>query len=87
MFANRATWARLTKGGIPPLFVLRPKPGEFTPPNIGDEYHIKDLNNKFEVLRAKQLYQQKNLGTEDECVTLLAKCAQEGERLANVGHV
>ena len=38
MFLRKLSWAQLTKDGIPPLFVLRPLAGGFTPPNLGDEY-------------------------------------------------
>jgi len=73
MFLRKLSWAQLTKGGIPPLFVLRPLAGGFTPPNLGDEYPAPDPANKMVVMRARQMYEQRRIATRPEVEVALAK--------------
>ncbi len=73
MFQRRPSWAQLTKGGVPPLVVLRPLTGGFTPPTVGDDYPAPDLNDKFQVTRARQMYEQRRIGTQAELERALAK--------------
>jgi hypothetical protein len=63
MFYRRPTWAQLTRSGVPPLYVLRPVAGGGTPSNLGDEYPAPDPNNKLQMTRARQLYEQRRVGT------------------------
>lgn len=72
MFMRRTPWAQLTRSEVPPLFVLRPH-GNFTPPTVGDEYEIKDATNKVELMRVRQLYEQKRIGTLDELKLVLGR--------------
>lgn len=73
MFLRRLSWAQLTRSGVPPLFVLRPVRGGFTPPNVGDEYPAPDPVEKFQMTRARQMYQQRRVGTHEELDVALAK--------------
>ena len=75
MFLRKLTWAQLTKGGVPPLFVLRPLPGGFTPPEVGAEYPAPDPVDKFQLTRARQMYEQRRIGTRLELEVALAKSA------------
>ena len=61
-FFRRSNWAQLTRDGVPPLYVLRPVSGGGTPPNLGDEYPAPDPNNKLQMMRARQLYEQRRIG-------------------------
>lgn len=72
MFYRRPTWAQLTQSGIPPLYVLRPL-GGFTPPATGDEYTVQDPTDKFQVMRARQLYEQRRIGAWPDLELTLAK--------------
>jgi hypothetical protein len=63
MFLRKLSWAQLTKGGVPPLFVLRPLHGGFTPPEVGAEYPAPDATDKFQMTRARQMYEQRRIGT------------------------
>ena len=71
MFLRRLTWAQMTKGGVPPLFVLRPS--NFTPPNFGDEYPAPESDNKVQMTRARQMYEQRRVGTKAELELAIAK--------------
>ena len=71
MFLRKLSWAQLTKGGVPPLFVLRPLPGGFTPPDIGAEYPAPA--DKGQMLRARQLYEQRRIGTQAQLEVARAK--------------
>lgn len=73
MFYRRPEWAQLIRNGVPPLFVLRPLAGGFTPPNLGDLYPAPDVNDKFQMMRARQMYQQRRVGTRPELEVALAK--------------
>jgi hypothetical protein len=73
MFYRRPNWAQLTRDGVPPLFVLRPLSGGFTPPNTGDEYPAPDPSNKFQMARARQMYEQRRTGTWPELELALRK--------------
>ena len=75
MFLRKLSWAQLTKGGVPPLFVLRPLPGGFTPPDVGAEYPAPDPVDKFQLTRARQMYEQRRIGTRLELEVALAKSA------------
>lgn len=77
MLNGRISWARVTAQGIPPLFVIRPRGGGFTPPNIGDEYPAPNPADKRETQRARQMYEQKHIGTEQETVRLLSRIETE----------
>ena len=72
MILRRESWARLTRGLVPPLYVLRPLQG-FTPSDIGDEYPAPDATNKVQLTRARQLYEQRRIGTQGEVERVLAK--------------
>ena len=73
MFLRKLSWAQLTKGGVPPLFVLRPLPGGFMPPAVGAEYPAPDPVDKFQLTRARQMYEQRRIGTRLELEVALAK--------------
>jgi len=73
MFLRKLSWAQLTKGGVPPMFVLRPLRGGFTPPNIGDPFPSPDPMDKYGLARARQLYEQRRIGTEAELDLALSK--------------
>jgi hypothetical protein len=60
---RRPNWAQLIRGGVPPLYVLRPVPGGGTPPNLGDEYPAPDPSNKVQMMRARQYYEQRRIGS------------------------
>ena len=62
MFYRRPHWAQLIRTGVPPLYVLRPVAGGFTPPTLGDEYPAPDPTNKFQMMRARQMYEQRRIG-------------------------
>jgi len=72
MMLRRESWARLTRGRVPPLFVLRPLQG-FTSSDIGDEYSAPDAANKVQLTRARQLYEQRRIGTRDEADRVLSR--------------
>jgi hypothetical protein len=74
MFLRRLPWAQLVKGGVPPLFVLRPL-ANFTPPTLGAEYPAPVQTDKFQMLRARQLYEQRRVGTKAELDVVVAKAA------------
>jgi hypothetical protein len=73
MFLRRPEWAQLIRNGVPPLFVLRPLGGGFTPPNVGDLYPAPDPTDKFQMMRARQMYQQRRVGTRAELGAAMAK--------------
>jgi hypothetical protein len=75
MMLRRESWARLTRGGVPPLYVLRPVQG-FTPSDIGDEYPAPAATNKVQLMRARQLYEQRRIGTQPEAERTLSKLPQ-----------
>ena len=77
MFRRRPSWAQLTKSGVPPLFVLRPLAVGFTPPNVGDEYPAPDPNDKLRLARARQMYEQRRIGTRAELERALAKLPKQ----------
>ena len=62
-FYRRPHWAQLTRDGVPPLYVLRPVPGGGTPSNLGDEFPAPDPSNKVQMMRARQYYEQRRIGT------------------------
>ena len=72
MFYRRPTWAQLTRDGIPSLYVLRPL-GGFTPPALGDESTVQDPTDKFQLMRARQMYEQRRIGTWPDRELVLAK--------------
>jgi len=72
MMLRRESWARLTKGLVPRLYVLRPLQG-FTPSDIGDEYPAPDAANKVQLTRARQLYEQRRIGTREEVERALSR--------------
>ena len=74
MFHRRPNWAQLTRDGMPPLYVLRPLAGGFTPPTSGDEYPAPEPD-KFQMTRARQMYEQRRIGTRPELEVALAKSA------------
>jgi len=73
MFLRKLSWAQLTKDGIPPLFVLRPLAGGFTPPNLGDEYPAPNPVDKLAIMRCRQMYDQRRIGTRPQLEVTLAK--------------
>ncbi len=73
MFHGRPQWAQLIREAVPPLFVLRPLAGGFTPPAMGDQYPAPDPNDKFQMARARQMYQQRRIGARPELELALAK--------------
>ncbi len=73
MFHRRPPWAQLIRNGVPSLFVLRPLAGGFTPPGIGDEYPVPNLTDKFQTARARQMYEQRRIGTWPELEIALAR--------------
>ena len=73
MFRRRPQWPQLIRNGVPSLFVLRPRAGGFTPPAIGDEYPAPDPADKFQMARARQMYEQRRIGTLPELELTLAK--------------
>ena len=72
MILRRESWARLTRGRVPPLFVLRPLKG-FTSTDIGDEYPAPDATNKVQLTRTRQLYEQRRIGTREEVERALSR--------------
>jgi hypothetical protein len=72
MMLRRESWARLTRGRVPQLFVVRPLRG-FTPSDIGDEYPAPDATNKVQLTRARQLYEQRRIGTREEVDRAISK--------------
>ena len=82
MFHRRPEWAQLIRNGVPPLFVLRPMTGGFTPPDVGDLYPAPDANDKFQMARARQMYQQRRIGTGTELEVALAKSGAAAARSA-----
>jgi len=77
MLYRRLNWAQLIRPGVPPLFVLRPMAGGFTPPNTGDEYPAPDPSNKFQMMRARQLYEQLRIGPQTDLELALARSGQQ----------
>ena len=77
MFLRKLSWAQLTKSGVPPLFVLRPLPGGFTPSEIGAEYPAPDPLDKLQMTRARQMYEQRRVGTRQQVEVALAKSGVE----------
>ncbi len=73
MFHRRPQWAQLIRNGVPPLYVLRPLAGGFTPPVTGDEYPAPESTDKFQMARARQMYEQRRIGTWPELELALAK--------------
>lgn len=71
MFYNRISWARLTKGGVPSLYVLRPLAG-CTPSEIGDEYPVPNPNDKVQMMRARRMYEQRRIGERPEVERVLS---------------
>jgi hypothetical protein len=63
MLYHRPNWAQLIRNGVPSLYVLRPLAGGWTPPKTGDEYPAPDPANKFQMMRARQMYDQRRIGT------------------------
>ena len=80
MFYRRPNWAQLIREGVPSLYVLRPLAGGFTPPNTGDEYPAPESTDKFQMARARQMYEQRRIGTWPELELALAK---SGRRTMN----
>ena len=81
MMLRRESWARLTRGRVPPLFVVRPLKG-FTSTDIGDEYPAPDATNKVQLTRTRQLYEQRRIGTREEVERALSRLPkQESARL------
>jgi len=62
-FYRRPNWAQLIRDGVPPLYVLRPVPGGGTPSSLGDEFPAPDPSNKLQMMRARQYYEQRRVGT------------------------
>lgn len=74
MRTRHLTWAQVTKSGVLPLFVLRPHPGGFTPPNVGDEYPTPDPANRVQMTRTRQMYEQgRRIGTQEDLEILTGK--------------
>ena len=73
MFHRRPQWAQLIRNGVPPLYVLRPLAGGFTPSAAGDEYPIPQSTDKFQMARARQMYEQRRIGTWPELELALAR--------------
>ncbi|HZT29252.1 MAG TPA: hypothetical protein VFA33_05180 [Bryobacteraceae bacterium] len=76
-FYRRPNWAQLTKDGVPPLYVLRPLSGGWTPPNVGDEYPAPDPANKFQMMRARQMYEQRRVGPWPDLEIALLKSGRQ----------
>ncbi|MGA2602204.1 MAG: hypothetical protein ABSH09_35000 [Bryobacteraceae bacterium] len=76
MFFRRLSWAQLVRSGVPPLFVLRPAVGGCTPPNVGDAYPAPDSNNQVEMMRARQMYEQRRIGESPELERTLAQLSR-----------
>lgn len=68
---RQLTWAQLTRGGIPPLFVTRPKQ-PFTG-TLGEEITLSDATPRTLITRARQLYEQKRIGTAAQLDLMLRK--------------
>ena len=77
MLYRRLNWAQLIRTGVPPLYVLRPLAGGFTPPNTGDEYPAPDASNKFQMMRARQLYEQRRIGPQADLELALARSGRQ----------
>src|SRR5690242_8125346 len=73
MFHRRPEWVQLVRYGTPELFVLRPLAGGFTPPDIGDPYPPPEPSDKNQMQRARQMYQQRRIGTKQELDLFLAR--------------
>jgi hypothetical protein len=78
-FYRRPNWAQLTRDGVPPLYVLRPVSGGGTPPNLGDEYPAPDPNNKVQMMRARQFYEQRRVGTWPDLELALLRSGRQPE--------
>jgi hypothetical protein len=77
MLYRRPNWAQLIRTGVPPLYVLHPLAGGFTPPNTGDEYPAPDFSNKFQMMRARQLYEQRRIGPQGDLELALARSGRQ----------
>ena len=73
MFYRRPNWAQLIREGVPSLYVLRPLAGGFTPANTGDDYPAPEATDKFQMARARQMYEQRRIGTWPELEIALVK--------------
>jgi hypothetical protein len=72
MQIRRLSWAQLTRGGVPLLFVLRPM-GGLDPPAVGTEYPAPGPSDRFAMTRARQWYEQRRIGTREELDRASAK--------------
>jgi len=77
MLYRRLNWAQFIRTGVPPLFVVRPLAGGFTPPKTGDEYPAPDPSNKFQMMRARQLYEQRRIGPQTDLELALARSGRQ----------
>lgn len=59
MNLRRLSWAQYSRGGVPPLFWIRPLSGALKPPKYGAPYPHPE--NKVELTRARQLYEQNHI--------------------------
>ncbi len=85
MMLRRLSWARLTRSGIPPLFVLRPW-GKLTPPEVGEEYPAPEPANKVQITRARQLYEQRRICTKEEIDNVVAAARRRPVKEKKNGH-
>jgi hypothetical protein len=74
MYLRKLSWAQLTRDGVPPLFVLRPMGGA-NPPVVGTQHPVPDPSNRLAMTRARQLYEQRRIGTRDQLGAIAAKAA------------
>lgn len=72
MLRRRASWAQFIRAGLPILFVLRPLAG-YTPDAIGDVYPVTDETDKVEMMHARQMYEQRRIGSEGELDIVVSK--------------
>ena len=77
MLYRRPNWAQLIRTGVPPLYVLRPLAGGWTPPNAGDEYPAPDPTDKFQMMRARQMYEQRRIGPRADLELALARSGRQ----------
>jgi len=82
-FYRRPNWAQLTRHGVPPLYVRRPVSGGGTPPNLGDEYPAPDPNNKLQMMRARQFYEQRRVGAWPDLEIALLRSGPQSESPKN----
>ena len=78
-FYRRPHWAQLSRDGVPALYVLRPVSGGGTPSNIGDEYLAPDPKNKLQMMRARQLYEQRRIGPWPDLELALLRSGRQSE--------